>query len=55
MPPEYLVDRNIGVSVIGSLRAAGLKVHSLADIYGNDRSQEVTDPEWITLAEDVAS
>jgi hypothetical protein len=50
VPPEYLVDRNIGSSVITSLRAAGLTVHSLADLYGNDRSQQVTDPEWITLA-----
>jgi predicted nuclease of predicted toxin-antitoxin system len=50
VPPEYLVDRNIGISVVASLRAAGLTVHSLADVYGNDRSQEVTDPEWISLA-----
>jgi hypothetical protein len=50
VPPEYLVDRNIGSSVITSLRAAGLAVHSLADLYGNERSQQITDPEWITLA-----
>ena len=49
MPPDYLVDRNIGTSVVAT-RAARLTVHTLADIYGHERSQEVTDPEWISLA-----
>jgi len=49
VPPDYLVDRNIGTSVVAT-RAARLTVHTLADIYGHERSQEVTDPEWISLA-----
>jgi hypothetical protein len=50
-PPEFLVDRSLGSrSVPAALRAAGLAVCTLADIYGEQQSQLISDPEWISYA-----
>jgi hypothetical protein len=34
----------------GALRDVGLTVHTLADVYGEQRSQEIEDTEWIAYA-----
>lgn len=50
-PPEFLIDRSLGrITIPAKLREAGLIVHTLADIYGEQRAQETSDVEWITLA-----
>lgn len=45
--PEFLVDRSLGKSIVEGLRAAGLTVHSLADIYGEKRAQRLVDEIWL--------
>jgi len=45
--PELLLDRSLGgVAVPALLRAAGLTVHTLVEIYGS-RADEVADAEWL--------
>lgn len=49
--PEFLIDRSIGrLAVPEALRAVGLTVHTLAEIYGEDAAQETEDVKWIKLA-----
>jgi hypothetical protein len=49
--PEFLIDRSIGrLAVPEALRAVGLTVHTLAEIYGEEAAQETEDVEWIRLA-----
>lgn len=49
--PEFLVDRSLGRHHLpGALRDLGFVVHTLADIYGERRAQEVEDQEWIERA-----
>jgi PIN like domain len=49
--PEFLVDRSLGrLAVPEALRALGLTVHTLADVYGEEAAQETEDVEWIRLA-----
>ena len=49
-PPEFFVDRGLGrVVVPEALRAAGVTVHTMAEIY-RGREQEVPDTEWLTEA-----
>lgn len=50
MPLEFLADRNLGKRVVGALRAAGETVHTLADVFGEDRSQQVEDESWLAYA-----
>lgn len=47
--PEFLIDRSLGRSVAGALRAAGMNVRALADVFP-ETEQQVTDAEWLTLA-----
>jgi hypothetical protein len=53
-PPEefgFLVDRSLGLHVVPSrLRAAGLQIVTLADIYGEQAAQAARDEEWLQLA-----
>lgn len=53
-PPErveFLVDRSLGRHHLPqALRALGYVVHTLADVYGEKRAQEVKDHEWIKRA-----
>jgi uncharacterized protein with PIN domain len=50
-PPEFLVDRSLGRHHLpNALRGLGFVVHTLADVYGERRAQEVADIEWIELA-----
>lgn len=45
--PEFLVDRSLGKSIVEGLRAAGLTVHSMADVYGEKRAQHLADEVWL--------
>jgi hypothetical protein len=48
---EFLIDRSLGrLAVPEALRAVGLIVHTLAEIYGEDAAQETEDVKWIRLA-----
>lgn len=50
-PPEFLVDRSLGRHHLSNaLRTLGFVVHTLADVYGERRAQEVEDQEWIERA-----
>ena len=50
-PPEFLVDRSLSqVLLPAELRQAGLVVHTLAEVYGEQAAQETPDTEWIALA-----
>lgn len=44
--PEFFVDRSLGKSIVEGLRATGLTVHSMADIYGERRAQLLADEVW---------
>lgn len=48
--PEFFVDRSLGKSIVFGLRAAGLHVHSMADIYGEGKAQRLADETWLTDA-----
>jgi hypothetical protein len=49
--PEFLIDRSLGrIQVPAALRAVGLTVRTLADIYGEEVAQETEDTKWIRLA-----
>lgn len=45
--PEFFVDRSLGKSIVEGLRAAGLVVHSMADVYGEKRAQRLDDEIWL--------
>lgn len=53
MPPrseksvEFFVDRSLGKSIVEGLRAVGLTVHSMADIYGEKQAQRLADETWL--------
>lgn len=46
-PPEFFVDRSLGKSIVEALRATGLTVHSMADVYGEERAQRLADEVWL--------
>jgi hypothetical protein len=46
-PPEFFVDRSLGKSIVGALRAQGLTIHSMADVYGEDKAQHLADEVWL--------
>jgi PIN like domain len=45
--PEFFVDRSLGKSIVEGLRAVGLTVHSMADVYGEKRAQRLPDEVWL--------
>ncbi len=45
--PEFFVDRSLGKSIVVALRAAGLTVHSMAEVYGEERAQRLPDEVWL--------
>ncbi|GAA2506533.1 hypothetical protein [Winogradskya humida] len=47
---EFLADRNIGKRVVAALRDAGETVHTLAEVFGEQVSQDVQDTSWIARA-----
>lgn len=49
--PELMLDRSLGgIAVPALLRSAGLRVHTLADVYPSSASQDVTDADWLAYA-----
>lgn len=44
---ELFVDRSLGKSIVEGLRATGLTVHSMADVYGEKRAQLLADDVWL--------
>ncbi len=45
-PPEFFVDRSLGSAIVpAALRAAGLTVHALVDVY--PKREDVDDETWI--------
>jgi len=46
-PPEFFVDRSLGKSIVDGLRAAGLVVHSMHGVYGEDQAQRLPDEIWL--------
>jgi len=50
-PPEFFVDRSLGRRLVpDALRAAGVVVHAMADVYGERIGQGLDDEEWIADA-----
>lgn len=45
--PEFFVDRSLGKSIVAGLRAAGLRVRSMADVYGEEAAQLLADEIWL--------
>lgn len=46
-PAEFFVDRSLGKSIVEGLRAVGLVVHSMADVYGEEQAQRLLDEVWL--------
>ena len=44
---EFFVDRSLGKSIVAGLRAAGLVVRSMADVYGEKAAQRLPDEVWL--------
>src|SRR4051812_44861925 len=52
-PPEFFIDRSLGaIEVPETLRAAGLVVHTMREVYGETWGQRVDDETWLA---DVAA
>lgn len=45
--PEFFVDRSLGKSIVVGLRDAGLRVRSMADVYGEKEAQLLADEAWL--------
>lgn len=51
MPPEFIVDRDLGKRVVAVLRNAGFIVYTLVDVFGSHESaQQAADVDWIEHA-----
>lgn len=49
--PELFLDRSLGRrQVPGLLRAAGLRLQTLSEVYGIPADEEVADVDWLSLA-----
>ena len=49
--PDLLLERSLGgITVPALLRAAGLTVHTLVDVYGPDHADRVADSGWLRHA-----
>jgi predicted nuclease of predicted toxin-antitoxin system len=48
--PEFLADRCLGKRVVNILQSAQLTVHTLTDLFGEKRAQEMSDEDWIAHA-----
>jgi aryl-alcohol dehydrogenase-like predicted oxidoreductase len=46
-PAEFFVDRSLGKSIVDALRAHGLTVHSMAEVYGEAEAQRLSDEVWL--------
>jgi hypothetical protein len=46
--PEFFIDRSLGRRIVpAALRAAGLVVHTMADVYGERVGQGLKDETWL--------
>jgi hypothetical protein len=51
--PDLFIDRSLGrIQVPLLLRSAGLRIHTLAEVFGVPADEKVTDVEWLTKAGD---
>jgi len=49
--PDLFLDRSLGsIQVPTLLRAAGLRLRTLVDVYGSPADEDVPDHEWLSLA-----
>jgi hypothetical protein len=49
--PDLFLDRSLGrIQVPSLLRAAGVNLRTLAEVYGMPADEDVTDVEWLTRA-----
>lgn len=49
--PDLFLDRSLGrVHVPATLRAAGVRLHTLADVYGSPADEAVADVDWLEMA-----
>lgn len=49
--PDLLLDRSLGsVQVPRILRAAGLRLQTLVDVYGSPDDERIEDPDWLRHA-----
>jgi hypothetical protein len=46
-PLEFFLDRSLGKSIGIALRAEGLIVHSMAEVYGEEQAQRLPDEVWL--------
>jgi hypothetical protein len=44
---EFFLDRSLGKSIGIALRAEGLIVHSMAEVYGEEHAQRLPDEVWL--------
>lgn len=44
---EFFIDRSLGRSIAAGLRKAGLTVHTMAEVYGEDAAQRLPDEVWL--------
>jgi hypothetical protein len=46
--PEFFIDRSLGRRIVpDALRAAGLTVHTMAEVYGEQVGQQLLDQTWL--------
>lgn len=49
--PELILDRSLGRHQVPTLmRAAGLRLHTLAEVYGVPADEDVADTDWLEMA-----
>lgn len=48
--PEFFIDRSLGKSIARGLAEAGLVVHTMASVYGEDVAARLSDERWLTDA-----
>jgi hypothetical protein len=54
-PPEFLIDRSLGVKLAGAITAAGYVGHTLRSRYGSEEAaRKVKDHEWVSDAAQAA-
>ena len=46
-PPEFLIDRALGIHLAESIRGRGYAVHTLRTLYGEACAQSIEDEIWI--------
>src|SRR5436305_10540905 len=49
-PPEFVIDRSLGVVLAEAIRARGYVVSTLRSIYGEEGAQYIADEYWIPPA-----